>query len=157
MPNTFAQSTYRAHTFRARTFAGLGENLPADVAASDSARWDVAIRDESGNANTASTSMGINIHDLGDLVTVSAAFTDPENDDAPTDPAVVKLSIRDPSGTVATYTYDVGADIVRDDEGEYHANIDADEPGQWFYRWWSTGEGQAAREQRFRVRQAQAV
>lgn len=101
--------------------------------------------------------MSANTYDLGDLIRVDATFTDPLNDDAPIDPDVVKLSVRTPSGDVTTYTYGDGDTIENDDPGDYHALIDADEDGDWFYRWWSTGDGQAAIEKYFKVRAAQAI
>lgn len=104
-----------------------------------------------------SSSSDINTHDLGDIVKVSATFTNPDNDDALLDPSVVKLSVKNPSGTVTTYTYLDGVVIVRDSVGLYHALIDADEAGTWYYRWWSTGTGQAAQEKQFNVNEAEAI
>lgn len=106
--------------------------------------------------------MAYNVHDLGDLVTVSAEFTDPTLE-GNADPDVVKLSVqvRTEAGALlvdtVTYTYEEDAVIVRDGAGEYHADISADVSGVWFYRWWSTGTGQAAQENRFIVREAKAL
>jgi hypothetical protein len=100
--------------------------------------------------------MPYNIHDLGDVIRVSAAFINGGTDD-PIDPDVVKLSIRTPAGVVTTHTYGIGGTIVKEAVGQYFAHIDANQAGFWFYRWWSTGLGQAARENEFKVRGAQAV
>jgi len=35
--------------------------------------------------------------------------------------------------------------------------INVNQAGFWFYRWWSTGFGQAAQEKEFKVRTAQAM
>jgi hypothetical protein len=100
--------------------------------------------------------MAYNTWDLGDKVRVSAPFTLVSSGGA-VDPDVVKLSVQPPSGTVTTYTYGVGATIVKDSAGNYHADIDANEEGTWYYRWFSTGNGQAAKEMRFVVREAQTA
>lgn len=97
-----------------------------------------------------------NTHDLGDLVRVEATFTDSVLGTA-VDPDVVKLSVKSPDDVVTTYVYLTDAEIVKDAVGEYHADIDVDQAGDWFYRWWSTGDGQAAEEKRFKVRAAEAV
>ncbi len=97
-----------------------------------------------------------NQHDLGDLVKVSAVFKNAETQVA-LDPEVVKLSVRPPSGTVTTYTYLDDATITKSSTGNYAANIDANEAGRWSYRWWSTGNGQAAEESFFEVLAAQSV
>jgi hypothetical protein len=98
-----------------------------------------------------------NKHDLGDLVKVVGTFTGPDDDDAPVDPDMVKLSFRDPSDNVTTWIYGSDDEIVKDSTGVYYALIDADEAGDWYYRWWSTGAGQAAEEKQFTVRTALAV
>lgn len=100
--------------------------------------------------------MAHNIHDLGDLVRVSAPFT-LVSSGAAVDPDAVKLSVKNPSDEVTTYVYGTDAEIVKDSTGNYHADIDADETGTWHYRWWSTGNGQAAQEKLFEVRAAEAV
>lgn len=100
--------------------------------------------------------MPYNLHDLGDVIRVSATFIDGDTADA-IDPEVVKLSIRTPAGAVTTYTYGVGGTVVKEMVGQYFANVDANQAGFWFYRWWSTGFGQAAKENEFKVRIAQAL
>lgn len=98
-----------------------------------------------------------NTYDLGDLVRVSAPFTRVSNG-AAVDPTAVKLSVRNPAGTVTTYTYGSGDGvIVRDSTGNYHADLDTPTAGDWYYRWWSTGTGQAAEENVYNVRPAKAV
>jgi len=100
--------------------------------------------------------MPYNIHDLGDVVRVSATFTDADTD-ALIDPDVVKLSIRTPAGIVTTYTYGVGGSVVKQAVGQYYSVINSNQAGFWFYRWWSAGYGQTAREKEFKVRTAHAV
>ncbi len=98
-----------------------------------------------------------NTYELGELVKVTVEFTDEDTGNV-IDPDAVKLSVRSPANVTTTYTYGVGAVIVRDSQGNYHANIDTTQlPGAWYYRWWSTGNGQTAREKRFDVRAATAI
>lgn len=98
----------------------------------------------------------MNTHDLGDLVRVTGTFSDPD-DDTVMDPAVVKLSVKDPSENVETFVYGTDVEVVKSSTGVYYLDIDADEAGTWYYRWWSTGTGQAAEENSFEVRTAEAV
>lgn len=88
-------------------------------------------------------------YDKGDLVKCSGAFTD--SDGNAIDPTAVVFKVKDPSGTVTTYTYGEDDELVRDSAGNYHVNVDADEMGLWYYRFESTGTGQAADEGYFRV------
>jgi hypothetical protein len=90
-----------------------------------------------------------NSYDLGDLVRVSGSFTDENGDVA--DPSAVFCAVRDPAGTVTTYEYGEDAELVKDDTGEYHLDIDANVAGYWYYRWYATGSGQAAEEDKFYV------
>lgn len=94
-----------------------------------------------------------NTYDLGDLIRVSAPFTRVSNN-AAVDPTAVYLIVTNPSGVSTTYTYGVDAIIVKDSTGNYHADLDANASGDWYYRWKSTGTGQAAEENQYYVRPA---
>ena len=100
--------------------------------------------------------MPFNYYNLGGYVRVWATFKDGATGGV-IDPDTVKLSIKTPAGTVTTYTYGVDANVVKEDVGKYYTRIDANEPEFWWYRWWSTGFGQAAAEREFKVRTARAV
>lgn len=95
--------------------------------------------------------MAINTYDLGDLVKVKAPFSVVATGDA-IDPEAVNLTVTKPDGTATTSTYGVGDTIINDAPGSYYAVIDADQSGDWHYRWWSSGDGQAAEKRRFVVR-----
>ena len=95
------------------------------------------------------------IYNLGDLVRVTCTFRTVASN-ALIDPTEVYLSVRDPSGTVTTYQYSVSG-ITKDSTGVYHRDIDVDDAGDWYYRWHSTGTGQAGRETKFIAREALAV
>lgn len=97
-----------------------------------------------------------NSYDFGDLVYVKGEFTDKDTGD-PLDPTTISITVRSPSGVITTYLYLTDSEVVRDSTGIYHAAIDATESGMWYYRWWSTGSGQASDEQRYEVLEALAV
>lgn len=91
-----------------------------------------------------------NVYTIGALVTLSASFSEVVGG-APLDPDDVFLDVTNPSNVTTTYEYGVDPEIVNDAEGEYHADISADAVGTWTYRWYSTGEGQAAKRKTFEV------
>lgn len=95
-------------------------------------------------------------YDLGDVVRVSVAFSTVATGVA-LDPTAVYLSVKDPDGNITLYQYGVDSEIVKDSTGNYHADIDVDTYGQWYYRWYSTGAGKAADEGSFYVDPAEAV
>jgi hypothetical protein len=95
-------------------------------------------------------------YDVGDSAKVTAVFTDPDTGEA-LDPDVVKLSVLTPGNSLTTYTYGSDAQVVKDSTGHFHALIDANAAGTWYYRWFSTGTGQAAEEKSFEVKAAHAV
>jgi hypothetical protein len=68
-----------------------------------------------------------------------------------TDPTGVVLKYRDPvTGTVTTKTYGVDA-IVKDSTGVYHFDLTLSNPGEWWYRWESSGAIVASDEERIMV------
>lgn len=95
------------------------------------------------------------MYDQGDLVRAEGVFTNAAG--TAIDPTAVKVTVRRPGGQVATYVYGTDAAVVKDSTGNYHIDIDAHSPGTWYYRWWSTGTGQAAGERAFQVAPAKAV
>lgn len=93
-------------------------------------------------------------YDLGDLVRVSGAFTTAAG--VAQDPSVVKCSVRSPAGVVTTYTYGTDPELMKDSTGNYHIDVSAATIGTYYYRWFSTGTGQAADEGWFEVIDARA-
>lgn len=87
-------------------------------------------------------------YDIGQLVRSSVTF---EVSGTPTDPGGVFVEYRSPSGVETTLEYGTDAALVKDDTGDYHVDIDADEGGDWYGRWYSTGNGQAAKQFSFKV------
>lgn len=73
------------------------------------------------------------------------------------DPTAVNFKFMDASGNTTSYVYGgTGANtaLVKSDTGIYYVDIDADEKGTFWYRWWSTGTGKAAAEASFRVEES---
>jgi len=86
--------------------------------------------------------------DVGDKVRLTAVFKDSDGNEI--DPTAVAAEVKDPSGNTDSYTYDPG-DIVKSATGTYYVDIDIDEAGTWYYRFYSTGTGKAAEESYFVV------
>lgn len=99
--------------------------------------------------------MSWNVIDPGNVRRLKASFTDAALGGA-IDPDAVLLVVMQPGQTkeeATTYTYGVDAQIVRDQLGEYHADIQFPVSGMAYYRWFSTGDGEASYEQVIEVRQ----
>jgi len=94
----------------------------------------------------------INAYDVGDLVRVQGAFTNAA--DVAVDPTAVTAKIKTPAGVVTTYTYGVDAQLVRSTAGTYYVDVSATAAGDWYYRFASTGDGQAAGENKFYVKES---
>lgn len=88
-------------------------------------------------------------YQVGDLIRISAAWTNAAG--SALDPAVVIAKYKDPAGTVTTYTYGTDVELEKDETGNYHVDIDINASGWWQYRFYSTGEGQGASEDKFYV------
>lgn len=59
------------------------------------------------------------------------------------DPSVVKARYRNPAGTVTTLTYGDGV-LLKSATGVYYFDLDLNAVGRWYYKFYSTGTGQAA-------------
>lgn len=87
--------------------------------------------------------------EVGDLVRCAGVFRDVAG--ALTDPATINFKYKKPDGTIVTYVYGTNGQLVKDSTGNYHVDVDANAAGTWFYRFYSTGNAQAADEDEFRV------
>ena len=93
----------------------------------------------------------INTYIIGNLIRVTAAFTDPDNADAPIDPTAVNFTFKDPTGNSTTYLFGIDSQLVKDSVGNYHVDIDINQSGTWHYKFFSTGTGQAAERGQFKA------
>ena len=92
----------------------------------------------------------MNSYDVGDVVRCSGAFANSAG--TAVDPTAVLCKVRKPDGTITTFTYGVDAALVKAAVGSYYLDVEATAAGVWYYRFYSTGVGQAAGETSFRVR-----
>ncbi len=93
----------------------------------------------------------MNTYDKGDLVQLTAAFTDKAG--AAFDPSTVTFKLKDPTGEVTTYVYGTDAELVKDETGKYHVDVAADLSGDYHYRFQGSGLiGKSAAENTFRIR-----
>jgi hypothetical protein len=95
-----------------------------------------------------------NIYDRGDVVRLSANFTDMSDNAA--DPDSVTLRVKQPDATVTVYVYP-GGDIVKDGTGQYHYDLPIADSGDWYYRYEGTGAVQAAAENLFHVYKSNVI
>lgn len=93
--------------------------------------------------------MSIPVFQDGDKVRLSAAFTD--IDEAASDPGGVLCKVREPDGTVTTYTYGTDAALVKDSTGNYHVDFLTAQAGKHRYGFYGLSSGQAVAESEFRV------
>lgn len=93
--------------------------------------------------------MTIPVFQVGDKVRVSAAFTDASETAA--DPGGVLCKVREPDGTITTYTYGSDADLVKDSTGNYHVDFLTAQSGRHRYGFYGITSGQAVAESEFRV------
>lgn len=86
----------------------------------------------------------VSSHAVGNEVRTTATFTNLADNGGPLDPTLVRCDVTDPDGTLITYEYPEGSEIVRDGIGEYYLPILLNTAGYWIVRWWSDGNMQAS-------------
>lgn len=95
-------------------------------------------------------------YDIGDQAVCTAVFTNATTG-AAIDPDAVFFKVKTPiTHTITTYQYGVPPlEIENPSVGTYTISVDLTEHGIWYYRWYSTGTGMAAGENRFDVRDSE--
>lgn len=78
----------------------------------------------------------MDVYQVGQVVTLSTEFLSAAG--ILVDPATVSLTVTDPTGAVATYTY-AAAQITKIATGEYSKDITANAAGAWTWQWNSSG------------------
>jgi len=91
---------------------------------------------------------------VGNQVICQATFTTAATG-AAVDPTAVYFQFKNPSQVITTYQYGVGVEIQKLSTGIYTVTISIDNDGDWYYRWYSTGTGQAAAETRFNAKDSE--
>jgi hypothetical protein len=79
--------------------------------------------------------------------TYPAAVTIRDGNGAVTDPDALTLTVRMPDATTAAYAYGTDAEVVRDSEGVYHADVPLTTGGMWIFEWATTDEAEVERVQ----------
>jgi hypothetical protein len=87
---------------------------------------------------------------IGALIELRGRFVNPDTS-TELDPTAVMCDVLTPSSVTTTYVYGVDVELVKVSTGLYTLSVEATEPGEWQYRWYSTGIGQAAEERMFKV------
>lgn len=80
-----------------------------------------------------------NSYEIGAEVTVRCEFTNAAG--AAADPTAVTLKVKNPDGTVTTYTTD---DLTNDQVGRWEYSIDVADSGRYAYKFTGTGAVKAA-------------
>lgn len=86
---------------------------------------------------------------LGSLIRCSVVFTNDAG--VPSDPGEVNFQLHNPNGSPTNYVYGTNAELVKDSVGHYHVDVNGSISGKWAFRFYSTGDGQAANESSFRI------
>lgn len=94
-----------------------------------------------------------NTYDVGDEIRVTGTFTNSAG--TATDPTAVLFKVKNPAGTITTYTYGTDAELVKSATGVYYVDLDLATSGTWYTRFYSTGTGQAAVESTINVRESE--
>lgn len=94
-------------------------------------------------------------YQYGNAITLSVEFRDDLDQYA--DPPEVKLSVMNPNGVLTTYTYGEGATIIKQDTGQYEADILGDIAGVWYYRWFNTQPDEISKEVYFEIIRVRTV
>lgn len=89
----------------------------------------------------------IHSYDIGGAIRCTVTFATTAG--VPTDPTTVTFIYRDPSGNETTWVFGVDPEVIKDDTGDYHADVPLDESGLWYYRWEGSGVLIAAAEHGF--------
>lgn len=91
----------------------------------------------------------LNAHDVGDLVRITGNLATAGG--AAVDPGALVVVVLAPNGTRTTYTYGSDAFPVRTEAGAYYVDYTPTQAGEHYYKFASTGVGQAVDEGAFIV------
>ena len=95
----------------------------------------------------------MNKHPNGTTVKLTGSFQDADSR-AYIDPGTVTLKVKDPAGTIVSYTFAAGT-VTKDATGKYSKSLTFSTAGEWYYRWEGTanadGLGAGADESKLQV------
>lgn len=94
--------------------------------------------------------MDKNYYYYGTKIRCKGTFSDADGDEQ--DPENVYFQFIEPEQDAVSYEYGVDPEVVKEATGIYYVDLDGSTIGDWKYRFYSTGVGQAASEATFTVR-----
>jgi len=94
----------------------------------------------------------MNTYDSGDVVRINVAFTNLAG--ATVDPGTVTVKVKNPVGVKTTYVYGIAVEVVKDDVGLYHMDLEPTIQGVWSYRFEGTGANKGSEENTFQIRES---
>ena len=99
--------------------------------------------------------MQVNQYLLGNTTQINVSITNALTN-ALVDPSSLTLIVDAPTG-ITTYTYGIGATIVKSSVGQYYANIVLNVSGTWLFRWAAGGTNPGATESTINVYASQVI
>jgi hypothetical protein len=87
---------------------------------------------------------------VGEVARITVSIVD--YNDLAADPGSLRLKVKAPPGTVTTYT--LGAGVIQDAAGQYHADVAMTASGAWIYRWEADSPNAGAVEGQITVRKS---
>lgn len=87
---------------------------------------------------------------VGEVARITVSIVDYA--ELPADPGSLRLKVKMPSGAVTSYT--LGAGVIQDGAGQYHADVALSASGAWLYRWEADSPNAGAVEGQITVRKS---
>ncbi len=98
----------------------------------------------------------LNLYVEGQVVHASVTLRSTATD-ALSDPTTLTAIVVHPDGTETSYVFGTDAELIHDSLGLFHIDIACDEPGEWGYRFVSTGTAAGAGQKSFYVNRSIAA
>jgi hypothetical protein len=93
-----------------------------------------------------------NAFTIGEIIHCSAEFKAYINSILTlVDPDHVYFKFKRPGLDPVTYEYGVNTQLKRSEAGKYYVDLDAVVAGEWYFKFYSTGDNQAAQQGSFEV------
>ena len=102
------------------------------------------------------------LYDVGDLIRIRFESRVNEEEISPqnelTDPTDLTLKIKEPDGTISTFTLAESPSVVfRSSLGKFYYDFDITQEGRHYFKWDATAPAQSSEEDSFKVRDSQFV
>jgi len=87
-------------------------------------------------------------YEVADMIRLSASFT---VNGVATDPTTVTLKIMPDGGSETVYEYGTDPELEKESVGNYFCDFAIPSEGDWYYKWYGTGDAYAAKQGSFEV------